>query len=173
MNIMMMRNFLIGLISLLLVSTAHAAEAELTDLVDFKADGVEAKTKNLPLLLMFSASYCGYCTIIKEEFLKPMKISGDYTNKIIVRVLELDSGDDIIDIDGKKIDPVDLAERYNVQLTPTLIFVDSQGKELVQKMVGVTTVDFYGGYLDDAIDNSLLQLRNGHELTQTDSTTRF
>ncbi len=165
MNITMMRNFLIGLISLLLVSTAHAAEVELTDLVDFKADSVEAKNKHLPILLMFSASYCGFCTIIKEEFLKPMKISGDYTNKVIVRVLELDSGDDVIDIDGKKIDPEDLAQRYNIQLTPTLIFVDPQGNELVQKMVGVTTVDFYGGYLDDAINNSLLQLRNGHELT--------
>jgi len=123
---------------------------------------------------MFSASYCGYCSIIKEEFLKPMQLSGNYNNKVIVRVLELDSGDDVIDINGEKIDPEYLAERYNVQLTPTLVFIDHHGKELAQQMIGVTTVDFYGGYLDDAINSSLLQLRNEHKLAhQTESTAGF
>ena len=160
------RHFLGGLICLLFVTSVHAAEVQLTDLVNLKADATQAKTRKLPILLMFSASYCGFCSIVKEEFLKPMKLSGDYTDKVIVRVLELDSADDVIDIDGKTIDPEELARRYNVQLTPTLIFLDSSGNELVQQMVGVTTVDFYGGYLDEAIDGSLRQLRHGRKLTQ-------
>jgi len=165
MNINSKKSFIIGLLSLFLIGSVQAADVQLTELTNFKADAAEAKAKKLPILLMFSASYCGFCTIVKEEFLKPMKISGDYTDKVIVRILELDSGDDVIDIDGKQIPAVDIAQRYKVYLTPTLIFIDSNGKELVQQMVGVTTVDFYGGYLDDAINSSLTQLRNGHRLT--------
>ncbi len=168
MYIKLKTHFLIGLLSLLLASSAHSAEVELTELVNFKADAAEAKAKKIPILVMFSATYCGYCSIVKEEFLKPMKISGDYTDKVIVRVLELDSGDDVIDLNGKSVDPEDFAQRYNVQLTPTLIFIDANGKELAQQMVGVTTVDFYGGYLDDSIDSSLLQIRGIHKLTQKD-----
>ena len=166
MNIKLMRNCFICLMSLVLLSSANAAEVTLTDLSDLKSDAAHAKENKLPILLMFSASYCGFCSVVKEEFLKPMKISGDYTNKVIVRIVELDSFDDIIDVDGSIIDPEALAQRYNVHLTPTLIFVDSQGKELAQQMVGVTTIDFYGGYLDDAIDSSLAQLRGAHKLTQ-------
>ena len=166
MNIKSNKQILVWIMSLMMLSSAHAADVTLTELADFKTDTQHAQTNKLPILLMFSASYCGFCSIVKEEFLIPMKISGDYTNKVIVRIVEIDSTDDIIDIDGNKIDPEDLAERYNIQLTPTLIFVDAKGNELVQQMVGVTTVDFYGGYLDDAIDNSLGLLRSGHKLTQ-------
>lgn len=168
MTIKSIKHFLFGLIGLFFVSSIHAAEVELTDLTNFNADALESKTKRLPILVMFSATYCGFCTIVKEEFLKPMKISGDYTDKVIVRVLELDTSDDIIDLDGQRIDPEEFAQRYNIQLTPTLIFIDPKGQELVQKMIGVTTVDYYGGYLDEAIDNSLLQLRGTNSLTQND-----
>ena len=46
---------------------------------------------NVPVVL-FSASHCGYCTIIKEEFLKPMLLSGDYVDKVLIRKLVIDGG---------------------------------------------------------------------------------
>ena len=157
---------LAGLLSLLSISSSHAADVSLTDLVDLKADTHQAESRQLPILVMFSASYCGYCSVIKEEFLKPMLISGDYTDKVIIRVLEIDADDDIRDIDGKQIDPDELAQRYNIHMTPTLAFVGPRGNELTQKLIGLTTIDFYGGYLDDAIDVSLNQLRGNHSLSK-------
>jgi len=165
MKIHIYQKFLIGLAALLLLSSAHAAEVELTDLVNLEADAAQAKSRQLPLLVMFSASYCGYCSIVKEEFLKPLLISGDYTDKVMIRVLEIDSVDDIYDFDGTKIDPEAFAERYNIYLTPTLVFMGSRGQELTQRMTGVMTVDFYGGYLDDSIDRSLVQLRDEYQLS--------
>ncbi|MCK4744014.1 MAG: thioredoxin family protein [Sulfuriflexus sp.] len=154
---------LVGL--LLLLSSAHAAAVELTDLTDLQADAAQAQSQQLPILVMFSASYCGYCSTLKEEFLKPMLLSGDYTDKVIIRVLEIDDLDDIRDFDGTKIDPESFAERYNIYLTPTLAFIDPNGKELAPPLVGMTTIDFYGGYLDEAITNSLVQLRGGYQFS--------
>jgi len=165
MNSRLYQKLLTGLAALLLLSSAHAAEVELIDLVNLEEDAAQAEARQLPLLVMFSASYCGYCSIVKEEFLKPLLISGDYTDKVIIRVLEIDSGDDIHDLDGTKIDPEVFAERYNIYLTPTLVFMGPRGQELTQRMTGVMTVDFYGGYLDDAIDRSLVQLRDEHQLS--------
>lgn len=162
------RSLLISLFGLSLLLSGHAAAIELTDLIDLQADATQAESQQLPVLIMFSASYCSYCSIVKDEFLKPMLLSGEYTDKVIIRVLEIDSGDDINDINGVKVDPEDFAERYNVSLTPTLVFINPRGQELTQRMIGVTTVDFYGGYLDDAIDRSLLQLRGGRILSRAD-----
>jgi len=161
------QRLLAGLAGLLLLSSAQATGIELTDLSDFQADTAKSKSQQLPILVMFSASYCGYCSTLKEEFLKPMLLSGDYADKVIIRVLEIDGADDIRDINGAKIDPESLANRYNIQLTPTLTFIDPRGKELAPRLTGMTTIDFFGGYLDDAIDNSLIQLRGGYKFSST------
>ena len=144
----------------------RAADVKLTDLTDLQTDANHAEQQQLPILVMFSASYCSYCSIVKDEFLKPMLLSGDYTDKVIIRVLEIDSGDDIRDLDGNLVDPAVVADRYNIQLTPTLAFVGANGEELSERMIGVTTIDFYGGYLDDAIKQSLKRLRGNNTLSQ-------
>jgi len=161
------QKFLIGLLGLLLLTPASAADVTLTDLVDLQADAQQADDRRLPMLIMFSASHCGYCSIVKDEFLKPILLSGDYTDKVIIRVLEIDSSDDVRDLDGTSIDPEALAERYNIYLTPTLVFVNPRGQEIAQRITGVVTVDFYGGYLDDAIDSSLAQLRDPQKISAT------
>jgi len=166
MNMRLFQPLLAGLMGLFLLSPVHAADVELTDLVDLQADAKQAESRQLPVLIMFSASYCGYCSVVKEEFLKPMLLSGDYTDKVIIRVLEIDGDSDIRDFNGTDIDPEVFAERYNIYLTPTLVFVNPQGQELAQRMTGVMTVDFYGGYLDDAIDRSRAQIRNDLKLSE-------
>ena len=44
-------------------------------------------------------------------------------------------------------------------LIPTLILVDHNGRKLTQRMVGLTTPELYGGYLDDAIDQAQARYR--------------
>lgn len=122
-------------------------------------DSQSAKNRKLPILLMFSASYCDYCNIIKDKFLKPMLISGEYTDKVLIRVLEIDGTEDFRGINGELIDPGEFADKHGVSLTPTLVFFDATGREINERLIGVTTVDFYGYYLDQAINNSLATVR--------------
>lgn len=151
--------------------TVAANEPALTALSDLRQDAKQAEAHKLPILVFYSASYCSYCSIVKEEFLKPMLKSGDYTDKVIIRVVEIDGDKDVRDLNGKLVDAGDYAIDHNVSLTPTLTFINANDKELAPRLVGVTTLDFYGGYLDDAIDASLLQLR-GHKLGAIKSTAK-
>ena len=112
------------------------------------------KQKHLPLLLMFSIQNCPYCAIVREEFLEPMKISGDYENKVVMRLIDM-SAHSLIDFDGRQIKTNDLVLRYKVTLAPTIIIVDSNGKLLTEPLIGISTRDYYGGYLDQAIDDAL------------------
>ena len=126
---------------------------------DLQADGKLAREKNLPLLIMFSQDGCLYCDQVREEFLEPMRKSGDYTDKVIMRMIKLDSFLEIRDFDGQWREPVDIAVRYRASLTPTVIFVNHKGHELAERILGITTPAFYGGELDDAIDLALQRLR--------------
>lgn len=40
-----------------------------------------------------------------------------------------------------------------------MLFLDPQGRELTDRMVGINTLEFYGGYLDQNIDTALSRVR--------------
>lgn len=143
-----------------------AAEAEILPYVkvreptDLQAVGQEARQHQLPLLIMFSRQGCPYCDVVREEFLKPMLRSGDYTQRVVILEIHTDSYAQLRDFDGQMITTEALARRYRASFAPTVVFLDHQGKELVERLIGITTRDFYGGFLDEAIEQALLRLRN-------------
>ena len=154
------------LILLLLSSVIFAAanmddipEVGITPLSDLQQDARVSKLQRLPILIAFTADYCHYCEVIKEEFLKPMIRSGDYTDKVLIREAEVNSYTDIKGFSGEQIGLDNLAVQYRATMTPTIILLGPEGELLAERLVGVTTVDFYGGYLDNAIDAALAQLR--------------
>ena len=126
---------------------------------DLTIEAALARDKQLPIMLMFSQDGCSYCEIMKAEFIRPMLISGQYTDKVIIRIIQLDDFGDLIDFDGSKVEAGNFATRYRAYVTPTLIFVDHQGRELSPRLLGVGTIDFFGGDIDDAIDQSLQKVR--------------
>lgn len=132
-------------------SVAADAEHKVARVSDFSLLGTQLREKNLPLLLMFSAEHCGYCVKLESDFLQPMLISGDYTERTLIRKLDISNYTKIRDFDGNELTPAEFADRYNVSVTPTVVFLDGHGNQLAPKRVGLTTPDFYAGYLDESI----------------------
>lgn len=152
-----------SLLTLLLLAVTAlpvaAAEDEVLEVTSLYRVGKQANIQQVPILLMFAADFCAYCERLEEDFLRPMLRSGDYTDRVLIRKLHIDSEEKIRDFKGDEISPVEIAEQYAVSVTPTVVFLDGDGVELAPKRVGLTTPDFYGGYLDDAINQALDILR--------------
>ena len=154
--------FVAALVLLLLSQLGMASQVpkvKVSKTKDLYADGQLARARNLPLLIMFSMDGCSYCDLVREDFLEPMLLSGDYDDKVIIRIVKVDDFDDIHDFNGKTIAADELALRYRATLTPTVVFVDYRGHQLAERLIGISTPDFYGGDLDDAIALSLSRLR--------------
>jgi len=126
---------------------------------DLHRDGELSRERHLPVLLLFSADYCGFCARLTEEFLQPMRISGEYDDKVLIREVKIDSHRSMRDFQNRTVSPENLAYRYNISVTPTVLLVDAHGRELTQRMVGLGTLEFYGLYLDDAIEQAQMRLR--------------
>ena len=149
-----------------LLLTAVNVQAEVLPYVkvreptDLQAVGWEARQRQLPIMIMFSREGCPYCDVVREEFLKPMLRSGDYTDRVIMLEIHSDGYAPIRDFNGQMISADALAHRYQAGFAPTVVFLNHQGKELAERLIGITTLDFYGGFLDEAIEESLQRLRN-------------
>lgn len=149
-----------------LAAGGSLAEVEIPLATDLQADGRAAREARLPILLTFSAISCDYCRQLEDEFLRPMLISGEYTDRVMIRRLLLDNGSRVTDFSGKRIAATELSDRYRVFVTPTILFLDGAGTQLAERMVGINTPEMYGGYLDQCIDTALYSLRAPAKLAQ-------
>lgn len=154
----------VGFIALLAFSAGSWASypndgVEVRTIMDLSREASLINARKLPLLIEFSAEDCPYCRLLEEDFLKPMLRSGDYTDRVIIRKVDIGSDRPLTDFNGVPVTGRELARRYGVKVTPTVLLLDAEGRELGERLIGVTTPDFFGGYLDAAIDESRRLLR--------------
>ncbi len=127
--------------------------------VDFSQLADTARAENKIILLEVSASYCEYCDLLEEEFIKPMLRSGDYTD-VLIRKIDMDSFHMIEDFSDETTNPDEFTRRLKVRLTPTLLFFDGHGNEISPRLLGINSIDMYGGYLDEAIKTGLQKIQS-------------
>jgi thioredoxin-related protein len=147
-----------GLLTAVL-SSYNASAAALPVAADLQEDARQAREQHLPLLVFFSAKSCHYCEQMRSLFLEPMYTSGDYADKVIMREVQVESGRVLRDIKGRKVSHADFAHRNGVALTPQILFFDPAGMELVPSLVGLSTPEFFSGYLEESIDAALARMR--------------
>jgi hypothetical protein len=76
---------------------------------------------------------------------------GQLDGKAILREVSLDTGFTLHDFAGEAVAGSVFAARYDAEITPTLLFLDGKGRELTDRIVGISNIEYYGFYLDKAI----------------------
>ena len=109
---------------------------------------------NLILVSEFSSEYCGYCRQLEQDFLMPMQRNSDYDDKILIRSVSMSDYEYLVDFEGRSVSNAEFASQYGVSVTPTLVFLDSNGVELTEKLVGFWSLDYFGGFIDNSIDEA-------------------
>ena len=126
---------------------------------NLQKDGKLAAQKNGVVLVMFSGDYCSYCERVLNEFLIPMSRNPEYQRKVVMRRVVNTGLSTIKDFEGGVEEHREFASDQGVGMVPTVMLFDQNGKRLGKPLVGLTTVDYYGYYLDQAIDHALEQVR--------------
>jgi thioredoxin-related protein len=137
-----------------LAGPAAGDSVAMIQVADLRAESLLAKQKGLVLVIEFSADDCAYCRKLEDLFLLPMQRNAEYSDKILLRAVSLNEFDSLIDFDGRSITTTEFAARYDVTLTPTLVFLNADGVEMSEKLVGIWSEDFFGGFIDNRIDEA-------------------
>lgn len=126
---------------------------------DLQQDAAAARAINGAVLIALTGAHCVYCERVLNNFLIPMSGNHDYQAKVVMRRLVVSDDRPIRDFDGSETTPRKLAKHYGYTLVPTVILLDTKGRVLAKPVVGLTTEDYYGMYLDEAIDAALAKVR--------------
>jgi len=128
-------------------------------MINLKKASEQAAKLNVPIMLVFMDDDCEDCESIKDEVLKPMQISGDYQDKIVVITINIQN-DKIIDFTGAVNKIETLTNRYDLELTPSVSFVDAVGKTLIPPISGLSNLEYYGSLVDEGIEKANIKLQN-------------
>jgi thioredoxin-related protein len=113
-----------------------------------------SKASKRMVIVFVTQPECGYCDYVKSVHIEPMLRKGTFENVAVVRELDL-AAISITDFSGKSISPGKFARRYDAEFAPSLLFLSTKGEELHEPIIGVGSRDYYGYYLDKAIEKSV------------------
>lgn len=110
-----------------------------------------ARARREPLIVMVTLKGCAFCDVVRNNYLGPMQQKGEV---VAVQVNMLDRQSPLQDFDGQLTTPYAQAKRWKARMAPTVLFLDAQGREIAERLEGMTVADFYGAYLQDRIDHA-------------------
>lgn len=140
------------LLSLLCVfSTQLLAADEVKTVDDLAVLKQQMSARQLPVLMLFSTEDCHYCEAIRENYLIPMMQTGEYQDRILFRQLYMGEYNLLKNEQGKLVGGDQLALKYAVDVSPTILFLDVDGNEVAQRIVGVSTPDYFDETLQQHI----------------------
>jgi len=126
---------------------------------DFTVLASEARARHVPIVIAFVQASCIYCAVAKRDYLVPMHHDAKWRERMILREVDLDRRATLRDFAGKATLPSDFSRLYSVRRVPTIVVVDHHGHLLAPAVVGLLSEDFYGLYLEQAIEAGLAKLR--------------
>ena len=127
---------------------AHAKDTALPVPASLPQVAQSAKTQGQPLVLLISLPGCVYCELVRRSYLMPLLPEAglqawqlDITNRSA----------SLMGFDGKPTTAAAQAQAWETRVTPTVLFLGSQGQELAERLVGIAVPDFYGAYLEQRL----------------------
>lgn len=130
---------------------------------DLAALAGAAREQRAPLMIAFTQASCIHCAIAKRDYLGPMSRSAEFRGKVIIREIDVDSRTKLRDFSGKTVSPKDFSLRYRVRIVPMVVVMDDVGRPVAAPIVGLLADDFYGLYLQQAIDEGRVQMRTARK----------
>lgn len=136
-------------------TTAQVDSSKLAELNDLQATSTVAGEKQLPIMLLFSAQWCEYCEVLKEHALNPMMKSGLYEGKLgLFRHVGIDEAEPLTLISGERMKKSKWAYQLNADLTPTILIIDSRGKEVAERIVGISEITLFSALLHARLNDA-------------------
>ena len=143
-----------------LATTAQSVHSEPLPVVsDLEAAATLAREQRVPVFVAFTLKRCPYCLTARRDYWTPMNGSDKWRGKVIMVELEVDGAPTLRDFEGKTTTTRDFARRFGIRSVPTVLVFDAQGAPATDPLVGLASGDFYGLYLEQAIEAGQTKVR--------------
>jgi thioredoxin-related protein len=110
---------------------------------DWRQAGADALARGVPILVVVTEDGCGFCERLNREVLDDPKTRAQLDAHAVLRGLDREPSGKVRDFDGERVRARLFLGRYEVFATPTLLFLDPQGRALAPALVGYNDPESY------------------------------
>ena len=152
---MRLRYALIFLLIVIGPQSLLAAGGDIPAVDNLTEVGRMSQEQGVPVVVFVSRDACPYCRTLRDSILKPMFAADKFEQRAILVEISLDRVESLTDFENQQITATAFGQLYQSEITPTLLFLDSEGREIAKRIVGISNLEFYGFYLQKSIDQAL------------------
>lgn len=146
-----------ALVMLGLPSVTLAAPATLPSAKSLRDELALALKSGNPLVVMVSLDGCPYCTVVREQYLAPMRTE----DKLSVVQVDMHSSVALQDFNGVDLSHTQWVRAWKVTLAPSVLFFGPGGAEVAARLVGVASPDYYGTKLEQRLAQARSAIKTG------------
>ena len=131
--------YLLTLLTALCIGSAATAQPVMRSLpqaVQLQQDGALSLASQRPVILFFTLPGCSYCRIVRHDYLIPMMRGLREDEQALIREVSVTGERQLTGFDGRSTSEAELARRYKVGMTPTILLVNAQGELLAEPLLG-------------------------------------
>lgn len=93
-----------------------------------------------------------------------MLAADKFDHRAILVELSLDRVEPFTGFENRQMTAKAFGQFYRAEISPTLLFLDSEGREIGKRIIGISNLEFYGHYLQKSIDEALLAMQSVNQL---------
>lgn len=137
----------VALAGLWSINAISATLKDIPEAKSFQAEISVALKTGYPLLVFVSLDNCPFCKIAKTNYLVPLM------NEQSVPIVQVNfrHTTPVLDWQGKTWSQDQLIRALAIKVAPTVLFLGKDGREVAPRLIGGSTSDFYGAYLEERI----------------------
>lgn len=132
------------------VRLVHAAAGSLPQAVSLADSLAGALRRGEPLLVLVSLKGCPFCEVARNHYLGPLRTQA----QIDVVQVDMGSARPVHNFQGQSLTQDQLIRNWQIKVAPTVLFFGRGGVEVAERLVGGSTSDFYGAYLDQRLETA-------------------
>jgi hypothetical protein len=132
-------------------------ETSLSIATDLTRDARESAARRIPIVILYSLPGCAHCEILRRSHLAPL--AAQKPARAIVRQINLQSTVPLRDFAGNATTHANFVKVRAVSFAPIVQVLDHTGKLIADPLVGSMLADFYGAYLEDALQKAEAAVR--------------
>ncbi len=129
-------------------ATAERPHTRLPVPASLRAAAQQAQALQRPLVLMVTIDNCAFCELVRNNYLLPLNRTGELH---ALQINMLDRHTALQDFQGQSSNARALTRLWGVRIAPPLLFFDTQGREVAQRLEGIAVPEFYGAYLEQRL----------------------
>ncbi len=132
-----------------IIAVRAAFAGELRYAGDLGREARDAAAQGKVLVVLFGTASCPWCAKVRRNYLAPL--TRNPAAAIVIVEIDPEVTLPLNDFAGRATDHRSFARSERVRLVPTLVIYGPNGEQLAQPLVGMSSDDFYGAYLEERL----------------------